>query len=172
MKLKLFILLIVLLGCRSHMSSLHSVTSNYLMKQGNFSLHALQFLTVEMKREQGQWPESKLDYVQSFSDSVNILFSDFNKLEFEQKNDTLIVFYQLKDPKKISRFSIEFERIEQYNDSSKVRFESDYREIKNESKFKENEGRISFYELNANKYSIIHQYKRGISKNKITTAQQ
>lgn len=154
------------------MSSLHLSTSNYLMKQGNFTLHALQFLTVEMKREQGQWPENKSDYAQTFRDSVNILLSDFNKLEFNQQNDTLVVFYELKNPKKISWFFMEFERIEHYSDSSKVSFESDYREIKNRSKFKQNEGRISFYEANANNFSIIHEYKGGISRNKITTAQQ
>lgn len=173
MKLKLLlILLILIVGCQSHESALKSAISDWSTKAGNTTLHGLQFLTIELKREAGQWPSSKMDYIQAFGDSVEILFSDFSVLDFKKLNDTLVVLYKLENPKKLSKFFMEFERIEQYSDTAKVKFVSNYGKGNIKGKYKPDEGKIYFYEANASNFSIIHEFKGGVSNNKITTAQQ
>ena len=157
-------------SCQTNNSGFSSDLSDFLRKPRNPTLLALQYLTIEIRREKGEWSENTTDYLQVFSDSVNVIFSEFKDLKFTLENDTLLIHYKLKNPRRVTNYDFEFVDSQLYTDAAKVKFEGEVKKMDNKNVFKSNEGRMSFFRVNTYFY-VIHEYKGGRSKNKITTTQ-
>ncbi|WP_018477123.1 hypothetical protein [Pontibacter roseus] len=171
MKLRFLLILLLFTSCRTHESGLSSNLSDSLKKAANPTLLALQFLTAELRKEKGVWAESVSDYRLTFSDSVEVVFSEFKEIHFKRQNDTLLIFYALEDPLRVTNYDIVFVDSRLYTDSAMVKFESEAISVDNQNRFKANEGKLSFFD-ESHHVSVIHEYQGGVSKNRISTVQQ
>ncbi len=132
-----------------------------------------------MKKENGNWPNTKLDYINFFGDSAQFYLENFKEIKFRNSNDTLVVNYFLKDLNKASNYKIDFTGNYQFeltsqqpnNDSSKYKFESTVELIRSNQEFKSYEGRFIFYETDGTITYIRQEDGQSRTKNKITNSQ-
>jgi hypothetical protein len=93
-------------------------------------------------------------------------------LSFGNSKDTSIINYDLKEPIRKARPVIVFVDQKSSEDSSKLNFESSMQPNENGLQFKSNEGKLTFYKIDALATSIIHEFQDRAAKNKIIHSQQ
>ena len=120
----LLILVLVLWGgCQQAQLGCSSDLSHVLKEAYNPSLLTLQYLTEDMKIENGVWPEAQSDYLHVFGDTASVILADFEVLNFNTSGDTLIVNYTLKEPRREKEPVVEFVSFQTSKDSSTIKFD-------------------------------------------------
>jgi hypothetical protein len=167
------------ISCQQRHQNSSSSTVNLIPRSANPNLIAFQYLTVKLKKETGNWPNTKADYLKFFGDSAQVYLENFEEIKFRNSKDTLVVNYFLKDLNKnlndridfTGNYQLELTSQQPNNDSSKYKFESTVELIKSNEEFKPNEGRFIFYETDRSITYISQEDGQSRVKNKITHAQ-
>lgn len=169
----LFIIgLVLTVGCQSNFAVSTSDFSDTIPKFVNPTLLTFQFLTVELRNDKGKWPANESDYTTAFGDSAKFVLADFTRLEFQNRNDSLIINYSLRELDKELESNDIIEFVEpQHAQTSKYKLEGKIQETKNNKRFKSNEGEIVFFAENNSAISIVHKSAEGVTTNKITPLQ-
>lgn len=168
MKIKFLLIILILSSCKTYISGIKHEVSTSIKHQLNPVLFALQVLTVEIKDQKGYWPENIHQYSDVYGDSVNILFSAFEQIEYIPGNDSLSIFYTLKNDIDDNIFNIEFVDPKLDTDTAQTTFSGNIDLTKANENFNLFEGKMSFYEQGELSY-VIHEFQSGVAQYQITS---
>ncbi|WP_114780705.1 hypothetical protein [Botryobacter ruber] len=143
-----------------------------MAKSTNPVLWEIQFLTTFIRTETGQWPKDSTSYIIATGDSTNMLFAEFNKIDFHLLNDTLLITYLLKPkaerPAHTTSFKMEFlDTGTTVKDTLAFNIFSNVQLREKPVHFSVNEGRLTFFEAADDSLIIIHEYATGTAKTSI-----